>query len=106
MEGSAQGHVAKECPQEPAPNTAQCYKCQQTGHIARNCSQADGTEAAITGVTGAGAKSATNNSRACYTCGKTGHTSAKCFHNQNKQNTARNAAGKVIKCYSCGGLNQ
>lgn len=77
-------------------------RCQQTGHIARNCTSAEAQVTGVTSAPAAGGKS----SKACYTCGKHGHTSANCYHNQNKQNTARNAAGKVIKCYSCGGLNQ
>ncbi len=93
------------------------FRCQETGHIARNCpsATAEGAAApAVTGVTtapGAG-KSTGGTGRNCYTCGKPGHTSAKCFHNPNRQGggaarkpapaaATTNGEARTKSCYNC-----
>ncbi|PAA79236.1 hypothetical protein BOX15_Mlig023312g1, partial [Macrostomum lignano] len=55
------GHFARECPNAEAGGGgggSVCYKCNQSGHFARECPNAD--------------------ARACFRCKETGHISADC----------------------------
>ncbi|XP_017218344.2 protein RNA-directed DNA methylation 3 isoform X2 [Daucus carota subsp. sativus] len=70
------GHMARECSQGGGGGNA-CYKCGESGHIARECSQGGG-----------------GGSNACYKCGETGHMAREC--------TQGGGSGGGNACYKCG----
>ncbi|KAG6532140.1 hypothetical protein ZIOFF_005978 [Zingiber officinale] len=65
-----------------------CYKCGETGHIAKDCYQGGGG-----GGNGGGGG-------ACYNCGETGHLARDCY--QGGGGGGRNGGGGGGSCYNCG----
>ncbi|KAL8121354.1 uncharacterized protein LOC141659037 isoform X2 [Apium graveolens] len=72
------GHMARECSQGGGGGNA-CYKCGETGHMARECTQGGG-----------------GGSNACYKCGETGHMARECTQGGGGGSRGGNA------CYKCG----
>jgi cellular nucleic acid-binding protein len=83
---------SRDCPSSSGPAAGgaggECYKCGQSGHIARSCP--NGGEESFQG----GARAS---SRTCYNCGGVGHFSRDC--SSDRVPGAAAAAGQ--RCYNC-----
>ncbi|PWN49534.1 hypothetical protein IE53DRAFT_138595 [Violaceomyces palustris] len=92
-----QGHVSAQCGMEAAPKT--CYRCNETGHISRDCPQAP--EA---GAGGFGGRQAFGSSGDCYKCGQPGHIARSCptAGGFGGARGAFSSGGRT--CYNCGGV--
>ncbi|PSR92989.1 Protein RNA-directed DNA methylation like [Actinidia chinensis var. chinensis] len=73
------GHMARECPQGGGGGGNACFKCGETGHMARECPQ------------GAGGGGGSGN--ACFKCGETGHMARDC---------SQGGGGGKGACFKCG----
>jgi hypothetical protein len=90
-------HKVEDCPSRSIKrqypnNNKKCYKCDQEGHVARNCP----------------------NLPKCFQCGKIGHVAKDCYFNQNNSQTSQKQCDKCGKyghtknqcrvptCYGCG----
>ncbi|KAF5959372.1 hypothetical protein HYC85_000581 [Camellia sinensis] len=67
------GHMARECPQGGGGGGGgggnACFKCGETGHMARECPQGGG---------GGGRYGGSSGGNACFKCGETGHMAREC----------------------------
>ena len=80
--------MSRECPHAEARGDAaggECYRCGETGHIARMCPVSGGS-------------GAPRNPRACYNCGGVGHLSRDC------SSAPGAAATASMECYNCGNM--
>ncbi|KAL5078321.1 hypothetical protein RYX36_017305 [Vicia faba] len=88
------GHMARECTQEGGGGGGRgggggtCYKCGESGHMARECTQEGG------GGGGRGGGGGT-----CYKCGESGHMARECTQ-EGGGGGGRGGGGGT--CYKCG----
>ncbi|ELU40678.1 zf-CCHC domain-containing protein [Rhizoctonia solani AG-1 IA] len=79
-QSGVEGHVSRDCTMEAKPKT--CYKCNETGHISRECpqnTQNDNTGGGYSGGGyGGGYGGGGGSNTECYKCGKVGHIARAC----------------------------
>ncbi|KAL6980301.1 hypothetical protein U1Q18_021943 [Sarracenia purpurea var. burkii] len=89
------GHMARECSQGGGGGRGgggggnACFKCGETGHMARDCSQGGG-----------GGRGGGGGGNACFKCGETGHMARDC--SQGGGGGGRGGGGGGNACFKCG----
>ncbi|KAJ5619579.1 hypothetical protein N7510_003563 [Penicillium lagena] len=78
-----------------------CYRCGETGHISRDCTQAGGDSY------GSGGQGGQGGGQECYKCGQVGHIARNCSQNYGGYGGGSGGGfggGRAQTCYSCGGF--
>ncbi|EFA82861.1 hypothetical protein PPL_04556 [Heterostelium album PN500] len=78
-----------------------CFKCNQTGHISRDCPEASSSSSSRAGGNDRSSGGGAGNDRACFKCNQTGHISRDCpeassggYKNNNNNNNQYNGGNR------------
>lgn len=88
------GHLSRDCP-DASNGSQSCYSCGKPGHMSRDCPEGGNSRGFSSGR---GGNSYGGAARSCYNCGETGHMSRDCTSSGN--NGGFSSGGQ--KCYNCG----
>ncbi|CAG8465105.1 3966_t:CDS:10 [Diversispora eburnea] len=86
-----EGHIARDCPESGRSggrNEGLCYKCNESGHIARECPNVE--------------DSGRRDFGACYKCHKPGHKAAECTEEREYEDIEGSGSNKKFTCFVCG----